>query len=89
MTVSALSPPISNPAAVVDCGTPPAAHVNGNQPMYSTTTFGSTVTYTCKPGYFREGNRTIICLADGQWSASAPVCSRELPLAAGSTSTVL
>ena len=78
-----------NPAAVVDCGTPPVAHVNGNQPMYSNTTFGSTVTYTCQPGYMRKGNRTIPCLASGQWSASAPVCNRELPLAAGSTSPVL
>ena len=89
MTGSALFPPITNPAAVVDCGTPPAAHVNGNQPRYSSTTFGSTVTYTCQPGFKREGNRTITCLANGQWSANAPVCNRELPLAAGSTSPVM
>ena len=90
MTVNASISPITAPAAVVDCGTPPAAHVNGNQPMYSSTTFESTVTYTCQPGYRRVGDRTITCLANGEWSsASAPVCSRELPLAAGSTSPVL
>ena len=89
MTVSALFPPISNLTAVVDCWTPPAAHVNGNQPMYSNTTFESTVEYTCQPGYMREGARTITCMANGQWSASAPVCNRELPLAAGSTLPVL
>ena len=80
MTVYASFPPITAPAAVVDCGTPPTAHVNGNQPVYSSTTFESTVTYTCQPGYMRIGDRTITCLADGQWSASAPVCNRELTL---------
>ena len=89
MAVSELSPPNPNPAAVVDCGTPPAAHVNGRQLVYSNTTFGSTVTYTCKPGYMPEGNRTITCLANGQWNANASVCNRELPLAVGSTSPVL
>ena len=77
MSVSALSPPITHPAAVVDCGTPPAAPVNGNRPTYSTTTFKSKVMYTCQPGYMPEGDRTITCLASGQWSASAPVCRRE------------
>ena len=89
MTTSAPFSPISNPAAVVDCGTPHIAHVNGNQPMYSGTMFGSKVMYTCQPGYKRVGDRTITCLANGQWNASAPVCNRELPLAAGSTSPVL
>ena len=88
--VSALFPLNPNPTTVVDCGTPPAAHVDGNQPMYSSTIFGSIVIYTCRPGYRSEGIRTITCLANGQWSsASAVVCNRELPLAAGSTSTVL
>ena len=83
-------PFIFNHAAAVDCRTPPIAHVNGKEPMYSNTTFGSKVMYTCQPGYMHEGNRTITCLANGQWSSkNAPVCSRELPLAAGSTSPVL
>ena len=80
MTVSASFPHITYPAAVVDCGTPPAAHVNGNPPVYTSTTFGSTATYTCKPGYMRIGDRTITCLANGQWNASAPDCDRELNL---------
>ena len=93
MTVSAVFLPITDPAAVVDCGTPPAAHVNGNQPMYSSTTFGSTVMYTCKPGNkpIAIGDRTITCMANGQWSANASICSRELtlqPLVAGSTAPV-
>ena len=86
---SDLTTPITNPAAVVDCGTPPAAPVNGNQPVYSSTIFGSIVIYTYQAGYRREGNRTITCLANGQWSASAVVCNRELLLVVGSTSTVL
>ena len=89
MTVSALFPPITNPAAAVGCGTPPAAHVNGNPPSGNSTTIGSTVTYTCHPGYIRVGDRAITCLANGQWSASAPVCNRELPLAVGSTSPIM
>ena len=73
-------PPIFNPVAVVDCGTPPAAHVNGKQPTYSNTVFMSTVMYTCQPGYNPVGDRTITCLANGQWSAGARVCIRELTL---------
>ena len=88
MTVSTLFSPISNPAAA-DCGTPPAAHVNGNPPVYSNTISGSTVIYTCQPGYMRIGDRTITCLGNGQWNASAPDCDRELPLAAGSISPIL
>ena len=80
MTVFASYPPITYPAAVVDCGTPPAAHVNGNPPVYTTTTFGSIVDYTCQSGYMRIGDRYIICLANGQWNASAPDCGRELNL---------
>ena len=68
---------ITYPAAAVDCGTPPAANVNGNPPVYTTTTFGSTVKYTCQSGYMREGDRYITCLANGNWNASAPDCNRE------------
>ena len=92
MTVSVIFMPILNPAAVVGCGTPPAAHVNGNRPVYTKTTFESTVTYTCQSGYNRVGDRTITCLSSGQWSASAPICNCELTqqfLAAGSTSLIL
>ena len=89
MNVSALFTLITNPAAAVGCGTPPTAHVNGNPPSDNNTTFGSTVTYTCQQGYMREGDRAITCLTNGEWNASAPVCNRELPLAAGSTSPVL
>ena len=78
-----------NPAAAVGCGTPPTAHVNGNPPSDSSTSFGSTVTYTCQPGYRREGGRSITCLTNGEWNASAPVCNRELPLAVGSTLPIL
>ena len=69
---------ITDPAAVVDCEAPPVAHPNGNPPKYSSTTFGSTVMYSCQPGYMRVGGNTITCLATGQWNASAPDCNREL-----------
>ena len=80
MTVSASFPFITDPAAVVDCGTPPDANANGNPPVYSSTTFGTTVTYSCQSGYMRVGDRTITCLANGNWNASAPMCTRELTL---------
>ena len=79
MTTYASVPPTTDPAAV-DCGTPPDANANGNPPDYSTTTFESTVTYTCQSGYMRIGDRTITCMADGQWSANPPMCNRELTL---------
>ena len=80
MTVYASFPQITDPAAVVDCGTPPDANVNGNSPWYSSTTFESAVRYACQPGYMRVGEGTITCLASGQWSGSAPHCNRELTL---------
>uniref|UniRef100_A0A8U8CDQ6 Sushi repeat-containing protein SRPX2 n=1 Tax=Geospiza parvula TaxID=87175 RepID=A0A8U8CDQ6_GEOPR len=30
--------------------------------------------YTCQPGYQLEGDRSRICMEDGRWSGSEPVC---------------
>jgi len=42
---------------------------NGN-----TFTYNSTVTFTCDPGYNLTGDSSIICQANGSWSASVPTC---------------
>jgi CUB/sushi domain-containing protein len=58
----------------VDCGVPPAAPDNGSR-SYTSTTLGSTVTYSCDPGYDVEGAASLLCEASGLWSGSAPVCT--------------
>lgn len=30
--------------------------------------------YTCLPGYQLEGDRSRICMEDGRWSGSEPIC---------------
>ena len=66
-----------NHAAAISCGTPPAAPSNGQRGSFSTT-FMSTVAYSCDTGYTLQGGSTLTCMAYEQWSPSAPVCNREL-----------
>ena len=56
----------------VDCGalSPPA---NGAVSA-PTTTYGSTVTYSCTSGHSLSGNATRTCQANGTWSGSMPAC---------------
>ena len=64
---------------VVDCGTPRS--LSNGQRRYSSTTFGSTVTYTCNAGYRRTaGSSSRTCQSNGQWSGSHPTCSRKSTL---------
>ncbi|XP_037680746.1 complement receptor type 2 isoform X2 [Choloepus didactylus] len=35
---------------------------------------GSSVTYSCEPGYLLFGAKTISCLSSGAWSAVSPTC---------------
>ncbi len=54
--------------SVVSCGSPTApAHgaVRGN-----TFTFGSSVSFVCHPGRFRQGDSTSRCQANKQWSVT-------------------
>lgn len=64
---------------VVDCGQPDPADPNGKLTV-DATTFGSTATYSCNYGYYihvvRGGAETIMCLASGEWSDTAPACKR-------------
>ena len=63
--------------AAVSCGTAPDVPANG-QRNGSGTTYGSTVTYTCNPGYTLKGGSKLTCMANGQWSGRTPTCSRKL-----------
>ncbi len=62
--------------SAVDCGalTNPA---NGMVNV-STTTFMSTVTYTCNTGYMLNETLTRTCEAGSTWSGSEPSCDCEL-----------
>ena len=61
----------------VSCGHVPNAPENG-QRRGSGTTFGSTVTYSCDPGYTLQGSTIIYCMANRQWNGSAPSCNGKL-----------
>lgn len=56
----------------VDCGSPPVSangQVKGNE-----YTFQKEVEYTCNVGFLLEGARSRVCLADGSWSGTTPIC---------------
>ena len=56
--------------AAIKCSVPPSAPMNGNQ-NYSGATVGSTVTYSCDPGYTLQGDNRHTCIANRQWSGQA------------------
>ena len=49
---------------------------NGNL-VLSGNTVGETADYTCNTGFILEGDSTLTCGEDGQWSGSPPVCNRK------------
>lgn len=56
----------------VDCGSPPVSansQVKGDE-----YTFQKEVEYTCNVGFLPEGARSRVCLADGSWSGTTPIC---------------
>ena len=59
---------------VVDCGTPPGPGYPGSVSA-SATTYSSTATYTCSPGYSVTGAKTRTCQATGTWSGTTPGCA--------------
>ena len=63
----------------VNCGTP--SSLSNGQRLYSRTTFGYTVTYTCNTGYLKTaGSSSRTCQSNGQWSGSHPTCTRKSTL---------
>ena len=60
-----------------DCGSPPSPG-NGNVSLdFGVTTFGSSATRKCDPGYVIDGNPTMYCEEDGVWSDLPLTCSLE------------
>ena len=59
----------------VDCQQP-GVPSNGGVTIISTT-FGSTVMYSCDSGYALCGDDTRMCLSTGMWSGSVPDCISE------------
>lgn len=37
--------------------------------------YGTIVRYECEPGYARSGHPVILCMSNGTWSGSVPVCT--------------
>lgn len=66
---------------VVDCGPLPAPQ-NGDID-FDLTTFGSTATYSCNPGFDLQGSTSRTCQVDG-WSGSEPSCICEFATASES-----
>ena len=46
--------------------------------VLSGNTFVETADYTCNTGFILEGDSTLTCGGDGQWSGSSPVCNCKL-----------
>jgi hypothetical protein len=57
----------------VDCGKPlGTAYGFVSAPI---TTYGSTATYSCAPGYSLDSPATVTCQANGAWSGKVPLCN--------------
>ncbi|KAK7873875.1 hypothetical protein R5R35_005737 [Gryllus longicercus] len=38
--------------------------------------YGTIIRYECEPGYVRNGHPVILCMSNGTWSGSVPLCTR-------------
>ena len=41
------------------------------------TLYGDIIQFDCSPGYELHGNKSVECLATGNWSTEEPTCNRE------------
>ncbi|XP_072260617.1 sushi domain-containing protein 1 [Pyxicephalus adspersus] len=58
----------------VDCGPPPVVP-HAEIPLLGNTTFGSSVTYKCVPGFrVKDGQNTSKCTANGTWEDVSSIC---------------
>ncbi|KAJ6663299.1 hypothetical protein lerEdw1_010435 [Lerista edwardsae] len=57
----------------IRCHTLPAVH-HGSYQCSAGAKLDSHCDYTCQPGYHLEGERIRVCLEDGHWSGSEPIC---------------
>ena len=62
---------------MVDCGRLDDP-INGSVTFrFNLTTFNSVATYSCNTGFTLVGNISRICQIDGNWSDTAPICTRK------------
>ena len=59
---------------VVDCNSP-GEIIDGSQDQNTDTTYNSSITYQCDPGYNMIGGDTITCQSNGKWSGAIPTCN--------------
>ncbi|XP_025051331.1 complement receptor type 1-like [Alligator sinensis] len=69
-------PPVPSCATTIQC-LPPPAIANGKHSAKPTGTFnsGTSVLYTCKPGYALVGVASTYCTVSGSWSRPLPRCT--------------
>ena len=58
--------------APVECGNP--GEVPNARRIGDTFTYRSTITYTCIAGYEISGSSALLCMANGEWNATLPMC---------------
>lgn len=70
-----LTPPLtlhSPSSAITDC-----LPISAGEHVFvhgDSTSFGSSISFTCESGYKLQGAPSIICRSDGTWSADVPTC---------------
>ena len=62
-----------SPLNTTDCGTL-TSPANGNITYSSGTTYLSSASFSCNPGYTKSSNVTRTCMADKKWSNATQYC---------------
>eukprot|EP00058_Branchiostoma_floridae_P027893 XP_002613384.1 hypothetical protein BRAFLDRAFT_68379 [Branchiostoma floridae] len=65
----------SNNRPICQRGSCPALQVVPHGSMYGSMSTGSTMTFSCLPGYTLSGPSSITCTPQGVWSAQPPTCT--------------
>nr|XP_048683078.1 membrane cofactor protein-like [Caretta caretta] len=75
-------PPVPVCERLLQCSFPPAI-TNGKPSVQALAVFttGTSVNYSCEPGYSLNGQASIYCAASGTWSPPPPQCEEVLCIA--------
>ncbi|KAM9148098.1 complement receptor type 1 isoform 5-T5 [Pangshura tecta] len=75
-------PPVPVCERMLQCP-PPLAITNGKPSIQASAVFttGTSVNYSCEPGYSLTGQASIYCMASGTWSPPPPRCEEVLCIA--------
>ncbi|XP_065259499.1 complement receptor type 1 [Emys orbicularis] len=76
------NPPLPVCEPVLQCPSPPDI-ANGKPSVQASAVFttGTSVNYSCEPGYSLTGQASIYCMASGTWSPPPPRCEEVLCIA--------